>query len=48
MKVIFHLLDRHNLNNTSYSNITYFNIPPEIMISLTPPIEVINKKKILE
>ena len=45
MKEIFHLLDRNNFNYISFSNITYYNIPPELMISLTPLIDVINKNK---
>lgn len=45
IKEIFHLLDRNNLNYISFSNITYFNITPELMISLTPIIDIINKNK---
>ena len=45
IKEIFHLLDRNNLNYISFSNITYNNIPPELMISLTPIIDIINKNK---
>jgi hypothetical protein len=45
MKEIFHLLDRNNFNYISFSNITYYNIPPELMISLTPLIDAINKNK---
>ena len=45
MKEIFHLLDKNNLNYISFSNVTYYNIPPDIMINLTPLIDLINKNK---
>ena len=42
---IFDLLDRNKKKFISYSNISFYNIPDEIMPSLTPVIEEVNRNK---
>ena len=42
---IFNLLDKNKSNYISYSNISYIDIPPNIMIALTPLINEININK---
>ena len=44
-KEIFDLLDRNKKKFISYSNISYYDIPDEIMPALTPVIEEVNRNK---